>query len=113
MIRIPIINIPNQSFSINLSGNQFDIVIHACRDNPSPGTEIMAFDITINNVIIITGIRAIAHFPIIPFRYLENGNFIFRTMNDEYPDWRQFGINQFLIYFSETEIQAFRARASA
>ena len=111
MIQVPIANIPNQSFSINLSGNTYDINIHACRDNDLPGTGIVAFDVTINNAVIVTGIRALPDFPIIPSQYLENGNFIVQTMNDEYPDWRQFGITQFLIFASEAELQTIRAAA--
>jgi uncharacterized protein DUF6983 len=109
MIQIPITNIPNQSLSISLDGNVYDISIHACRDNGVPGTGIVAFDVTINNTVIITGIRALPDFPIIPARYLENGNFLVTTMNNEYPDWRQFGITQSLVYVSQSELTSIRA----
>lgn len=109
MIQIPITNIPNQSFSISLDGNQFDIRIHACRDNGQYGTGIVAFDIVINNTVTVTGMRGVPSCPLIPYEYLENGNFVVETMNDEYPDWRQFGITQYLIYASQSELQALRA----
>ncbi len=108
MIQIPITNIANQSLSIRLAGNQYDITIHACRDNGEYGTGIVAFDIVRDNVVIVTGNRAVPGFPLIPARYLENGNFIVLSMDDEYPDWRQFGITQQLIFASETELETIR-----
>lgn len=108
MIQIPLANIPNQSLSIMLDGNQYDIRVHSCRDNGEFGTGIMVFTIYRNNVVIVSGIRAVAGFPLIPSLYLEDGNFTVITENDEYPDWRQFGITQFLIYASPTELEAAR-----
>lgn len=109
MINIPITNIPNQTLSINLDGNTYDLNIQATGNNGNLGTEIMAVDVIINNVAIVTGMRALPDFPIIPSRYLENGNFLISTMDDEYPNWRQFGITQSLIYVSQTELETIRA----
>lgn len=106
MIQVPILNIPNQSLSINLDNNQYNINIHATQDNPDGSTGIMAVDLSINDVIILNGMRAVAGFPIIPYQYLVNGNFTFITTNDDYPDWRQFGISQYLIYASNSELEA-------
>lgn len=103
MIDIPIANIPNQTLTINLDNNQYDLSIQAIDDNG-----LVAVDLTINGTVIVTGIRALPDFPIIPSRYLENGNFIIETMNDDYPDWRQFGITQNLIYASQTELTDIR-----
>jgi len=49
--------------------------------------------------------RAVSGFPLIPYSYLQNGNFTFITSNNEYPDWRQFGITQYLIYASKSELE--------
>lgn len=108
MILVPLVNIPNQSLTLQLDDNQYDLTIHATQDNPDGSTGIMAVDITINNVTIISGIRAESAFPLIPYHYLENGNFIFLTQNFEYPDWRQFGVTQNLFYVSETELESIR-----
>jgi hypothetical protein len=102
MIEIPLQAIPNQSLSILLGESQWDIRIKAAGN-------IMAFDISENNVPIVTGQRAVAGYPIIPYEYLEDGNFVLLTMNDEYPDYTQFGVTQSLIYTSETELETFRA----
>lgn len=105
MIQIPLQAIPNQSLSIQLDNNQWDILIRATQDNPDGSTGIMAIDITINNVVIVTGQRAVCGFPIIAYQYLVNGNLAFVTSNNEYPDWRQFGISQYLIYVSNDELE--------
>jgi len=109
MIQIPITNIPNQSFSITLDDSQYDIRIHATSDRNIPGNGIMAVTIIRNGVTIVSGMRALPDYPIIPYAYLEDGNFFITTMNDEYPDWRQFGNTQYLIFASQAELIAARA----
>ena len=106
MIQIPIIDIPNQSLTLQLNDNQYDLTIHATQDNEDGSTGIMAVDISINNTLIISGVRAVSLFPLIPYRYLQNGNFVFITQNFEYPDWRQFGITQNLVYVSKSELES-------
>lgn len=107
MIQIPIAAIPNQSLSIQLDQNNFDIRIHDCGN-------IMAVDIAINNEVIVTGVRATGGFPLLEYSYLEdNGNLTIITENDEYPDWRRFGIDQFLIYATAAELEALRADTSS
>ena len=97
---VPLQAVPNQSFSIQLDGNNWDFVIHDC------GNGLMAVDIALNGTQLISGFRMVPGWPLIPYQYLQDGNFVILTNNDEYPDWRQFGITQTLIYASQTEIQA-------
>jgi hypothetical protein len=111
MIQIPLQNIPNQSLSIQLNDNQFDLNFHATQDNLDGTSGVISVDIIINNIVIVTGVRAVYGFPLIESHYLENGNFVFITQNDDYPDWRQFGITQFLIYASESELEIIYANA--
>jgi hypothetical protein len=109
MINIPLAQVPNQSLTLNLDGNLYDINIWACDNNGADlSTGIMAFDIAINGVAIVTGARALPDYPIIPYAYLEDGNFIVSTMNGDYPDWNQFGITQSLIYASQAELAMFQ-----
>lgn len=98
---IPLQALPNQSFSVLLDNINYDIRIMLTNG-------VMSFDITQDNVVIVTGQRAVAGYPIIPYRYLTSGNFVVTTMNDELPDYTQFGITQFLIYASADELEAFR-----
>ncbi len=109
MINIPLQAIPNQSLSIQLDEINFDITINSCGfviENSENFTNIMAFTIYINNVLTVAGSRAVSGFPIIPYKYLENGNFVVVTENEEYPNYLRFGIDQYLIYASPEEIIA-------
>lgn len=115
MIQIPVTNIPNQSLNIVLDNNNYLIRIHACQDVSTKGTSIrilgqgiLAVDIIRNDEVIVSGSRAVCGYPLIPYKYLEDGNFIFTTENDQYPNWRLLGINQFLIYASQAELEAIR-----
>jgi len=112
MIQVPLTNIANQSLSIQLDSNQYDINLYAGEDNLDGSSGITAVDIIRNNTAIIIGVRAVTGTPLIPYIYLENGNFAFVTMNDEYPDWRQFGITQYLVFASESELEAIRGNVS-
>lgn len=111
MIIVPTSAIPNQSLSINLDGNVYDVRIRACNDSGIPGNVVMAFDIAINGTEIVTGTRAVPDFPLIPYGYLENGNFVLATVDGDYADWREFGITQNLVYVSQAELDAIRAAA--
>lgn len=102
MIEIALSAIPNQSFSIRLDDHLYDIRLRAAKN-------IMAVDIVRDGVLIETGIRAEAGFPLIPYQYQESGNFIIVTENDEYPDYTKFGITQTLVYVTIAELGVIRA----
>jgi len=89
----------NQSFSVTLDGNRWDFVI-------KQAVTSMIADVTLNDVLILSGIRIVAGTPIIPYEYLhDEGNFLLLTENDDIPYWEQFGIGQQLVYASFEEIQ--------
>jgi hypothetical protein len=102
MQQIDIANIPNQSFSASLDGNTFDFTIKETNG-------VMAMDLIINNITVLLGARLVSGAWIIPYAYLENGNFLISTLNDDYPYYTEFGISQFLLYASPTELMALRA----
>ena len=97
MIIIPLQPIPNQSLSIQLNDNNFDISVHSCQN-------IMSFSLVINGVDILDNQRMIPSWPLIGYKYLENGNFYMLTDNDDYPDYNLFSVNQYLVYVSASEI---------
>jgi hypothetical protein len=97
---IPLAAVPSQSLSITLDRQRYDLRIHDC------GNDVMSIDVTINNEIVLTGIRMVPNYPIIVSKYMQNGNFILQTMNNQYPDWTRFGIDQNLIYANQAEIGA-------
>ena len=108
MILVPLQALPSQSLSITLDENYYEINLYIAGGN-LPGTEVMGMDITRNGVAIITGQRCVPGYPVIPYQYLEDGNFGFITENDDYPDYRQFGVTQNLYYASSAELAALRA----
>lgn len=109
MEQVPLAAVPNQSLSINLDGNAYDINVQATNGDSAFGTLVMAFDIIRNGTPIVTGARAVPGSFLIPAAYLEDGNFTLHTMDDDYPDWQQFGITQVLVFVPQAELEAIRA----
>lgn len=106
MQEIPIEALPNQSFSIPLDNNQWDIVIKSTN-----GT--VSVTMTLNGALVIENMRAVAGMRVIPSRYEEAGNFVFVTTNFQVPDYTKFGTTQQLIYASAAELAAQRVPAPA
>lgn len=102
MIEIEIAPIPNQSFSIRLEDNQYDITIRE-------SVGCMCATVVRNNITILSNIRLVAGTPLIPFSYLESGNFVLDTQDELLPDYTLFGVTQFLYYFTQAEVASFRA----
>jgi hypothetical protein len=102
MVEIELAPIPNQSFSIRLDDSQYDIAIRETNG-------CMSASITRDNIEIVSNTRIVAGFPIIPYRYLENGNFVITTLNEELPYYTEFGNTQFLIYASQVELMSLPA----
>ncbi len=100
MIIIPLAAVANQTLSVRLNNQQYDLRIHDCTNG------VMSIDITINDTIVLTGTRLVGNYPVFVSDYMENGNFILQTQNYAYPDWTQFGITQYLLYASQAEIEA-------
>jgi hypothetical protein len=98
-IEIQLAKLANQSLSINLDNNFYDI-------NVKEANGVMAVDIIRNGQMIVQGNRATGL--LIPYEYLEDGNFAFITNEYEYPHYTQFNDTQFLIYFTQSEINEFR-----
>jgi hypothetical protein len=98
---VPIQAIPNQNFSVVLDGNQWDIGIRTTNG-------CISVSMSINGIPVFSNMRAVAGTRIIPSKYQEAGNFVFITQNYEVPEYTQFGVTQFLVYASQTEIDAVR-----
>lgn len=102
MVEIPIIAVPNQTFSVQLEDSIYQITLRFV-------INFIIADIIRDTETVITGIRVMPNAKIIPFRYLEKGNFFLLTANRNYPDYNQFGITQFLVYATEDELEAARS----
>jgi hypothetical protein len=102
MIAIELQAIPNQSFSIRLNGDLYDIEILEANG-------VMCSNVSRNNELILSGDRIVPGYPIIPYQYLSNGNLVLLTANGDYPYYTQFGVTQSLIFASASEIEALNA----
>jgi len=101
MQQIPLQALPNQSFTVQLDGNQWDWTIELVND-------AIAVSLTLNGSVVISGLNIVGGMRIIPSEYEEAGNFVLVTMNQQVPDYTQFGTGQQLIYLSATELAAIR-----
>lgn len=99
MRTIPIVATPNQSLSIRVDNIRLVLRI-------KEASGVMVADLERDGEIIISGTRVLAGEPIIPYRYLEDGNFLLLTINDELPDWNAFGASQSLVYMTAAEVDA-------
>lgn len=101
MIEITIQSVPNQTLSIDIDGYSFDISLKTA------GTIIA--DISIDQVVKVQGVKCLPNKAILPYQYLEHGNFFFVTEDGDYPDYTQFNISQSLVYLTADEMVALRA----
>lgn len=100
MRNIPIIAAPSQSLSVRVDDQR--VVLRLKEANG-----VMVADVERDNTPVILGTRVLAGEPIIPYRYLQVGNFLVLTIDDELPDWREFGVTQSLVYLTVDEVAAF------
>lgn len=99
---VPLAAVPNQSFSVRLDDTRMVLRIKEANG-------VTVADLERAGTVVLLGTRALAGECVIPYHYLEEGNFIFLTLNDELPDWRLFGVSQSLIYITAAEVIALRA----
>ena len=68
----------------------------------------MVCDISRDEADVLTGFRIVSGTPLIPYGYLESGNFVLIVPDDETPDYNQFGITQTLLSYTQEELEALR-----
>lgn len=92
MRRITLLAVPNQTFSFDSGNARFDMRIFSAGDR-------MCLDLDIDEVRVLSGCRIVCGEPMIPYDYLSTrGNFALVTDSAESPNWRQFGVTQYLVY---------------
>lgn len=99
MIEIPLRAVPAQEFTVQVDEQRFVMRF-------VDAVSCVAVDLTVNGVVVLLGQRIVAGTPVIPYSYLETGNFLILTENEMLPDWREFGISQTLVYLTAAEIAA-------
>lgn len=103
MRQIALRDVPRQSFSIVLDDSLYSIAIKEC-------SGIMAATIIRDGITLISNRRIPAGMFVIPFPYLESGNFAFVTDNDELPYYTNFLTTNIFVYFSPEEVISIRSR---
>lgn len=91
----------NQSFSMILDSHRYEMTIR------SSFSGILA-DLAVDGMVVMAGMRILPKEPIAPYHYMTSGNFVLLTEQDQLPDFREFGITQFLFYVDKetlTKIQ--------
>lgn len=101
MIDINLTAIPNQSLTIKLEDSLYTITVKETRG-------VMSLDLLRDNEAVLLGSRMLPNSPLIPYRYLESGNFVMLCDGEEYPDYRLFGDTQSLVYVTVAELEALR-----
>ena len=92
--------LPNQEFTVELEGHRVDIAIRTSR-------EVMVADVSLDELVLVSGVRLVAGEPMLPYKYLSTwGNLVLLTQNDELPWWESFGSSQSLVFVSPDEIDA-------
>jgi len=101
MQNVPLQAVPNQQFAVALDDNQWDITLKTTN-----GT--VSVTMLRNGEVIVENARAVAGMRIIPCIYQEDGNFVIVTQNQEVPEYSKFGVTQFMIYLSASELDEIR-----
>ena len=102
MILVTLQPIPNQEIIITLDSARYNIEIKSA-------SGFMTYGVIRDGVTIIeNGNRVVNGVPLLPYRYMEQGNFILDLPDSELPDYKQFGATQFLYYASQSELEAVR-----
>lgn len=101
MQTIPIQSVPNQSLSVTIDRQRWTLTIKAAVSS-------MVVDLSLNDQVVIRGLRIMPNQPLIPHPYLATvGNFLMLTNSDELVWWERFGIDQTLVYATAAEIATY------
>tara|TARA_R110002126_G_scaffold121631_2_gene263194 strand:- start:186 stop:509 length:324 start_codon:yes stop_codon:yes gene_type:complete len=97
--------IPSQSFTVTLGGNNYELKIYSIDGH-------MSYDLSINSAQVIAGYKMVNDIPLLAYPHQElSGNILLQIAEDEIPDYKKFGLSQFLYYLTEEEKTAYRLAA--
>jgi len=101
MIDVPLQAVPNQQLSIQLGVSRYDITL-------KQALGVMAATVLRDGVTLIENVRLVAATPVLPYDYMEDGNFALTTADEDLPSYEQFGITQYLVYLTADELATLR-----
>lgn len=94
---VPVTPTPNQSFTVTIDGVRWGLALKEARG-------VMVADVVRDSTPLLSATRVLAGEAIIPYAYLQTGNFLVLTNQNGLPEWRQLGISQTLVYLTSEEI---------
>lgn len=98
--------IANQSIKISAGGARWEIILNDCDG-------FMVSSIRKDGVAITDGIRIVYGTPLLPYKYMEQGNFVlYMDSSRDRAAYQRFGIDQFLYYIDQEGIDALRSESS-
>lgn len=93
-------NIPNQIFNIVLNGVDYRIQVKTIQD-------LTFISVWRNGDVLFYNQICVPNGYVDPYNYVsENGKIFFRCLDSEYPNYRKFGITQWLYYLTAEEVKA-------
>ena len=101
MIPISLQPIPNQSLSIVLESNRYDITVKETNG-------VMSASISRNDVLIVDNVRITAGTFFLPYIYQDDGNFYVLNLNNDLIYYTNFGTTQNLYYLSVQDLANLR-----
>ena len=103
MREIQIDPVANQTVTVYLENDRYDLTFKQAASGATLATIMRNDDLLVSNILCVAGT------PLLPFVYVEKGNFIFSMANEGMPLWQDFGTTTFLFYMSEEEVGVARA----
>ena len=94
--------VPSQEVIVTLEGNRYKIQI-------KDADGFMTYGVIRNGETLLeNGTRIVNGSPLLPYKYMEAGNFALEVPDSELPNYKQFGVTQFLYYASQEELESVR-----
>jgi hypothetical protein len=101
MLLVPLAPLPNQKCAVRIDGVLYELTVRTAR-------RLMVADVARDGAPVVRNVRCLPLRPLIPYRCLESGNFVFVTAG-EYPHYSRFGAEDELYHLSAEELEAWRS----
>ena len=96
--------LPNQTFTTTINNVDMEVVIKL---GGQEDNQIMFFALIVNNEYLCPFVPVFANQGVMPYEYMTTeagGQFFFVTEGDEYPNYKEFGVNCKLYFITEDEL---------
>lgn len=101
MIDIALQAVANQTLTVQLDESRYELTLKECNG-------VMCATVVRDAVTLVSMARIVAKTPLLPYEYLQRGNFVLITDGEDIPYYDAFGVSQFLVYVSPAEIEELR-----